>query len=74
MPKKKMNYEQALSRLEEIAALLEGQDVGLEESVKLLEEGNKLALECESMLKAAKLIIEKDMESNGDEGENHESV
>ena len=60
--------------MEEIAALLEGQDVGLEESLKLLEEGNKLALECEAMLKTAKLTIEKDAQPDGDEGENHESV
>ncbi|MCR5041712.1 MAG: exodeoxyribonuclease VII small subunit [Clostridia bacterium] len=39
----KMTYEQALSRLEEIAAELRNGKLTLDESVKLYEEGVKLA-------------------------------
>ncbi len=59
MPKKKLNFEESLKRLDEITALLEKNDTGLDEALKLFEEGSKLAAECTNMLKNAKLSIEK---------------
>ena len=37
-----MTYEKAISRLEEIVSALEKNDVTLDESLKLFEEGTKL--------------------------------
>lgn len=55
--KKKLNYEQSVSRLEEIVELLENGELPLEESMKLFEEGTKLSAECYSMLSKAEQKI-----------------
>lgn len=55
---KKMKFEQALKRLEEILSLLEEGDKPLEESLKLFEEGMKLARLCSKRLKEAERKIE----------------
>lgn len=68
MAKKKGNsFEDSLTRLEEISNLLEKGDVGLEDSIKLYEEGINLAKICYSTLKDAELkVIElkKQLEEN----------
>lgn len=46
-------FEQAMVRLEQIAELLETQQGTLEESLKLFEEANQLALFCEESLDQA---------------------
>ena len=43
---KELTYEQAYKRLEEIVEKLENGSVPLEESMKLFEEGTKLANFC----------------------------
>lgn len=53
----KLNYEQAITRLEEIAGLLEKNEVPLDEALKLFEEGTKLSRQCAEMLKEAKQKI-----------------
>ena len=40
---KKKSFEDSLLRLKEISDLLENEDTGLDESIKLYEEGVKLA-------------------------------
>lgn len=57
----KMNFEQALARLEEIVKILENGDVALNESLSLFEEGISLSKFCEAELKniegkAAKIL------------------
>lgn len=47
---KKMNYEQAANRLDEIVKLLEKGDKPLEESLALYEEGKKLVAFCTEIL------------------------
>ena len=54
-----MAFEQALKELEEIVAKLEGGEVGLEDSIKLYERGEKLKGRCEKLLKEAEARIEK---------------
>ncbi len=54
---KKLSFEDALKRLEEISELLEGQEISLEESINLYEEGIKLAKECYKMLNEAELKV-----------------
>ena len=52
-------FEEALKRLEDIVGRLEGGQVGLDESIKLYESGEKLKARCESLLKDAEARIEK---------------
>ena len=52
-------FEEALKRLEDIVARLEGGQVGLDESIKLYESGEKLKARCEALLKDAEARIEK---------------
>ena len=52
MSKKKLsdNFEDKLARLEEITTSLENSEIGLEDSIKLFEEGVKLSKECLSFI------------------------
>ena len=56
---KKLTYEQALARLEEIVALLERGEAPLEESLALFEEGAKLTKRCTAMLDQAEQKVAK---------------
>ena len=57
MSNKELTYEQAVKRLEEIVSCLENKDTPLEESIKLFEEGTKLAAFCGDKLSSAKQKI-----------------
>ena len=59
MTKKKEteSFEKSLKRLEEIAEFLENEEIGLDESLKLYEEGIKLSKICYERLKNAELKI-----------------
>lgn len=56
---KEITYEHAITRLEEICALLEKNEVTLDESIKLFEEGTKLTSFCSNKLKEAEQKITK---------------
>jgi len=67
MSTKKISFEDSLIRLKEISDLLENEDTGLEESIKLYEEGVKLAKVCNTTLTEAELKIKElksDLEKN----------
>ncbi len=51
-------FEDGLTRLEEIVAKLERESVALDESVALFREGKELAQKCEQLLKNAQSSIE----------------
>lgn len=72
MAVKKQSFEQAMSRLEEIVNQLERGECGLDESLKLFEEGAKLAGQCNEMLDKAeqKVNILLNGEEKPFEGEN----
>ena len=53
MAVKKPSFEQAMGRLEEIVGLLERGECSLDQSLKLFEEGAKLAGQCEELLDKA---------------------
>ena len=55
--KTKNTFEENLSRLEEISTLLESEELGLDESISLFEEGIKLSKNCMTALKKAELTI-----------------
>ncbi|MBR1811877.1 MAG: exodeoxyribonuclease VII small subunit [Clostridia bacterium] len=54
---KKMTYEQALEKLQQTVNAMESGTVSLDESVKLYEEGTKLAVYCMKCLETAKQKI-----------------
>ena len=53
------NFEQALGKLEESVRKLEAGDLPLDDSLKIFEEGTKLARTCETKLSEAKGKVEK---------------
>jgi exodeoxyribonuclease VII small subunit len=57
MTKKKEKFEDYLIRLQKISEELENEDVGLDEAIKLYEEGIKLSKLCHKKLEAAELKI-----------------
>lgn len=61
--KKQISYEKAIERLEEIVEKLNSNEISLDESLLLFEEGTKLTKDCHDMLENAKqkiVEIEKD--------------
>ncbi len=53
MAVKKQSFEESMARLEAIVAQLEKGECGLDQSLKLFEEGAKLAGQCEELLDQA---------------------
>jgi len=54
---RKMTFEQALAKLEEIVSKIESGEVPLEESIEKYAEGIKLIKQCRSILDAAEQKI-----------------
>lgn len=54
-----VTFEEALRRLDEVVARLEGGEVGLEETVALFEQGQSLLASCRERLAAAQRRIEE---------------
>lgn len=70
---KKMNFEDALGRLNEIVKRLEDGDVPLEESMKLYEEGMRLGTLCKGIVREAEERMKRLTEEiAGHEGEGEE--
>ena len=57
--KKQFNFDLSLKQLEKIVAQMEEDDLPLEESIKLFEEGMKLSKTCQAALKEAEGKIKK---------------
>jgi exodeoxyribonuclease VII small subunit len=55
--KKTNNFEDSLTRLQEISELLESNEISLEESISLYEEGIKLSKVCYDQLNKAELKV-----------------
>jgi exodeoxyribonuclease VII small subunit len=55
--KKEKSFEQSMDRLQEISEALEKSELGLDESIKLFEEGISLSKTCYTKLKNAELRI-----------------
>lgn len=66
MAGKKQSFEESIGRLEAIVAQMEKGECGLDESLKLFEEGAKLARQCEQLLDQAEqkvnLLLANDQE------------
>ena len=57
MAKKEENFEELMVKLEEITNKLEKEQLSLDESVKLFEDGMKISKECNSKLEDAEKPI-----------------
>lgn len=57
MPKKNVDLEKDLQRLEEISNKLSNDEIALEEASKLYEEGMKLSNKCKAYIEEKELII-----------------
>lgn len=70
MTKKKLTFEEQLARLQEISELLESEEIGLDKSIELYEEGMKLSKTCYKKLTKAELKItelKKDLDDSFNE-------
>ena len=54
---KKMTFEAAMERLEQIVRAMERGDVQLDESLKLFQEGTELVRTCSKMLDQAQMQV-----------------
>lgn len=59
MAEKKLSFEQAMERLEEIVTTMERGEAPLEESLALFSEGAKLVKQCAGMLDKAEQQVTK---------------
>jgi exodeoxyribonuclease VII small subunit len=63
----KLNFEDALTQLEQIVAQLESGNAPLEKSIELYERGTALKAHCEARLKSAEAKVEKiTLSANGE--------
>jgi len=69
MAAKQMKFQEAMKRLDEIVALLNNNELELEEAMSLFEEGLKLSSQCEKQLKKFETKMDQLMEVNQDDGE-----
>lgn len=60
-----LSFEEALKKLEEIVTSLENDDIPLEKSMALYEEGMKLSKQCNRMLKNAEEKMTELMQADG---------
>lgn len=61
---KKQSYEEAITALENIVTKLESGEASLDESLKLFEEGTKLAAYCQKALDTAEQKIRTITQAN----------
>lgn len=67
MAGKKLTFEQALERLDEIVKSLESGEAALDESMTLFTEGTKLIKQCGDMLdKAEQQVVQLQQGENGE--------
>lgn len=59
MAEKKVSFEEAMQRLEDIVSSIERGETTLEESLKLFTEGTKLLKQCGTMLDKAEQQVTK---------------
>ena len=65
--RKKPDFEQAMSRLEEIVSVLERGEASLDQSLSLFEEGAKLMKQCSDLLdKAEQKVMKLTVTSDGE--------
>ncbi len=68
--KERLDFEEALSKLEHIVEELEEESISLDKSIELYEEGIALSKQCTKTLEEAELRIKKVAEQQTDENDN----
>ena len=63
---KKNNLESTINRLKEISDKIENDNLNIDESINLFEEGMKLTKDCREILENAELKVQKIIEENGE--------
>lgn len=66
MENRELTFENAMARLEEIVASLEGGDFTLDKSLALFEEGIKLVRTCNDYLEKAESSVKKLINQDGE--------
>lgn len=66
MKKEELSFEELMKRLEEVTNKLEKEELNLDESVALFEEGMKLSKKCNETLENAEKRISILLENNGE--------
>lgn len=74
MKKEDMSFEELIKRLEEVTNKLEKEELNLDESVELFEEGMNLSKKCNETLENAEKKITILLEKNGELQEENFSV
>lgn len=69
MTKNDQTFEMKMTRLEAIVKSLDEEEVSLEKSLELYQEGIKLSQECDNILKNAELKVEELNKDTDDDGE-----
>ncbi len=64
MAAKQLKFQESMSRLDEIVALLNNNELELEEAMSLFEEGLKLSTQCEKQLKKFETKMDQLVEVN----------
>ena len=64
-----LSFEDSYARLEQVIQRLEAGDLGLEESVRLYEEGIRLAEHCSHQLDSAELKVTQLLSSVAEQGD-----
>lgn len=66
MKKEELSFEELMKRLEEVTNKLEKEELNLDESVALFEEGMNLSKKCNETLENAEKRISILLENNGE--------
>lgn len=69
MTKNDQTFEMKMTRLETIVKSLDEEEVSLEKSLELYQEGINLSQECDNILKNAELKVEELNKDTDDDGE-----
>lgn len=69
--KEELSFEELMKRLEEVTNKLEKEELNLDESVALFEEGMNLSKKCNETLENAEKRISILLENNGELTENN---
>lgn len=67
MAERETNFEDAMEKLDKIVERLESEKTGLEEAMKLYEEGARLVKTCEKKLSEAEAKLEKILPGGSDD-------
>lgn len=69
MAKKTFDFEKSMKRIREISEKMQLDELTLDESMKMFEEGSKLIEECQNYLETAELKVRKIIDKESGQAE-----